>query len=321
MRIFNLKLISLCAVLSFGILLSSCGESGNADKKSEVNTTVESESSTAVLETTKPQTSEYIPSKPKTSDKKRKKQSLLIAHRGFSGQYPESTVQAFSAAFDSGFDGVECDVWETRNGDLLIQHDPTTTRTTGKKKYIWRLSKKKRKNYPIVKGNNVGKYNSTSLLIPTLDEVLKIVKKNKGYLFLHIKDIKNDKKYRLSKKGEKRILSLLKKYRLKRKTLIFGGKSYVAPFLKKGIKTGLFTSPKKKKQFKAVSRWCKRKGVNTLIFANMKNLRKSGGGKRVSKYLRKRKLSFGMYKTTSNKSYRYLCRIGAVFSMSDFDIR
>ena len=30
--------------------------------------------------------------------------TLVIAHRGFSGQYPESTIQAFKAAFNSGFD-------------------------------------------------------------------------------------------------------------------------------------------------------------------------------------------------------------------------
>lgn len=318
MKRVNIKLLLFCVLTVICFTLSSCGMTENASSGS----TAEEIPTTAQLSTA-PQASqtETAPYTTEKTGKKDKKSALLIAHRGYMGQYPESTIQAFEGAFSSGFDGIECDVWETRNGDLLIQHDPTTTRTTGKKKYIWNLSKKKRTDYPIVKGDNVERYNSTKLIIPTLDEVLKTVQKNSGYLWLHIKDIKNDKKYRLSKSGEKKILSLLKKYNLNKKTLIFGGKSYVKPFVKKGFKTGVFTSPKKKKQLYPLAKWCKKTGVNTFVFANMRNLRLCGGGKYISKYLKKKKLDFGVYKTSTEKSYRYLCRIGAYFSMSNFDIR
>jgi hypothetical protein len=304
--------ITAVFVMVLCLVFSSCAaESDNNATGDEISKTTEKEST--VAETTQPETNP----KPKTDDNN----ILLIGHRGYMGQYPESTIEAFSGAFNSGFDGIECDVWETKNGDLLIQHDPTTTRTTGKKKYIWNLSEKKRSKYPIVSGGNTQNYHSTKLIIPTLDEVLKVVQKNNGYLLLHIKDIKKDSKYCLSKSGRKKIISKLKKYGLKKKTLIFGGKKYVKPFAKKGFKTGVFTSPSKKKKFRSVAKWCKKNRVNTLVFANMKSIKKSGGGKRVSKYLKKKKLDFGVYKTPTGKAYRYLCRIGAWFSMSNFDIR
>lgn len=311
---------ALGVIISLCVIITSCGISApNDSAESKISTPDESTAAqTTVSNTTVPETTSPAAN---SGGKKSDNNILLIGHRGYMGQYPESTIQAFKGAFGSGFDGIECDVWEGRNGDLLIHHDPTILRTTGKKKYIWTLSKKSRNKYPITKGDKVDRYHSTKLIIPTLEEVLEVVDKNNGYLMLHIKDIKNDRKYRLSKSGEKKIISLLKKYNLRKKTLIFGGKSYVSPFLKKGFKTGIFTSPKKKKKFLSEVLWCKRKGVNALVFANMKNLSQSGGGKYIAKHLKKKKLDFGVYKTNSGKAYRKLCRIGAWFAMSNFDIR
>ncbi len=304
--------ITAVFVIAICMIFSSCSAAReNTATKDETSQTTEK--SAAAPETTQPETTPKL----KSDDKN----ILLIGHRGYMGQYPESTIEAFTGAFISGFDGIECDVWETGNGDLLIQHDPTTTRTTGKKKYIWNLSEKKRYKYPIISGGNTENYHSTRLIIPTLDETLKVVQKHNGYLLLHIKDIKKDSKYCLSKSGRNKIISKLKKCGLKKKTLIFGGKKYVKPFVKKGFKIGVFTSPKSKKKFYSVAKWCKKNSVKTLVFANMKSITKSGGGKRVSKYLKKKKLDFGVYKTPSGKAYRYLCRIGARFSMSNFDIR
>ncbi len=254
----------------------------------------------------------------KTVRKKRRKRPLMIGHRGYPAKYPESTLEAFNGAFKRGFDGVECDVWETDSDDLLIQHDPTTTRTTGKKQYIWCLSEKSRYGYPIIKGAFVKNYKSKKLIIPTLEEVLKVVKKNNGWLYLHIK---NNRKYYLTDNGVKTIISLLKKYKLTRRTLIFGGMDYVKPFIGKGFTIGLFASPSSKEQIVTMALWCKKNKVKTLLFANMKRLKLYGSGKKLSKFLKRNNLDFGVYKTLTRKGYRYLRKLGARFSMSDKFLR
>jgi glycerophosphoryl diester phosphodiesterase len=53
-----------------------------------------------------------------------------IAHRGFSGQYPENTLLAFQKALEAGADGNEFDVHLTRDGVPVIHHDENLNRTT-----------------------------------------------------------------------------------------------------------------------------------------------------------------------------------------------
>ena len=50
---------------------------------------------------------------------------LLLGHRGVRGSRPENTVEAFRHAFQSGLDGIECDVQRTRDGALVLVHDFT----------------------------------------------------------------------------------------------------------------------------------------------------------------------------------------------------
>lgn len=59
------------------------------------------------------------------------KKILNIAHRGFSGKYPENSRAAFEAAFKlKGCDGVESDVHLTKDGEPVIIHDDLVDRTT-----------------------------------------------------------------------------------------------------------------------------------------------------------------------------------------------
>lgn len=53
-----------------------------------------------------------------------------IAHRGFSGKYPENTMLAFRKALEAGCDGIELDVHLSRDGELVIIHDEDLDRTT-----------------------------------------------------------------------------------------------------------------------------------------------------------------------------------------------
>ena len=58
------------------------------------------------------------------------KKSLIIAHRGFSGSYPENTLLAFRKARDLGVDGFELDIQLTRDKQVIVFHDETLERTT-----------------------------------------------------------------------------------------------------------------------------------------------------------------------------------------------
>jgi glycerophosphoryl diester phosphodiesterase len=55
---------------------------------------------------------------------------LIIAHRGDSAHRPENTLAAFAAALELGVQLVELDVQLTRDGHVVVLHDPTVDRTT-----------------------------------------------------------------------------------------------------------------------------------------------------------------------------------------------
>src|SRR5690625_2310658 len=55
---------------------------------------------------------------------------LVIGHRGASVEAPENTMASFQAASDGGADGSELDCQMTKDGHLVVLHDPTLERTT-----------------------------------------------------------------------------------------------------------------------------------------------------------------------------------------------
>ena len=54
----------------------------------------------------------------------------IAAHRGGASLWPENSLTAFRGALGLGVDLVECDVHQTRDGEVLVVHDPTLERTT-----------------------------------------------------------------------------------------------------------------------------------------------------------------------------------------------
>lgn len=49
--------------------------------------------------------------------------ALNIAHRGFTNNFPDNTLEAFRAAIELGADGIEFDVHETVDNRFIIFHD------------------------------------------------------------------------------------------------------------------------------------------------------------------------------------------------------
>jgi len=52
----------------------------------------------------------------------------MIAHRGLSGIETENTINAFIAAANRSYYGIECDVQASKDGKLIITHDDTLLR-------------------------------------------------------------------------------------------------------------------------------------------------------------------------------------------------
>ena len=55
---------------------------------------------------------------------------IVVAHRGDSKHYPENTLEAFISATRMGIDVIETDVHLSKDGVVVIWHDPTLERNT-----------------------------------------------------------------------------------------------------------------------------------------------------------------------------------------------
>ena len=64
----------------------------------------------------------------------------FVAHRGESYDAPENTLAAFRLAWERNVSTIELDVFQTKDGELIVTHDANTKKTTGVEKEI-KLSK------------------------------------------------------------------------------------------------------------------------------------------------------------------------------------
>lgn len=102
---------------------------------------------------------------------------VVLAHRGFSGRYPENTMLAFEKAAELPIDGLEMDIHATKDGVLVISHDDSVERMTngeGKiEEYTLAELKKLDAGYRFTPdGGQTYPYRGQGLTIPTMEEVL-----------------------------------------------------------------------------------------------------------------------------------------------------
>ena len=57
--------------------------------------------------------------------------TLIYGHRGAKGEAPENTLASFKHCLDQGVKRCELDLHLSRDGQLMVIHDPTLKRTTG----------------------------------------------------------------------------------------------------------------------------------------------------------------------------------------------
>jgi glycerophosphoryl diester phosphodiesterase len=65
---------------------------------------------------------------------------MICAHRGFTRNAPENSLQAVLDAIEAGFEVVEIDVRHTKDGGLVLMHDDTVDRTSNGRGKVEELS-------------------------------------------------------------------------------------------------------------------------------------------------------------------------------------
>lgn len=111
--------------------------------------------------------------------------TINIAHRGFSGEYPENTMLAFQKALDLGVDAIELDVQLSKDGEVMIFHDENLKRITGESGFLMDYTYSQ-----LRKLNASGKFavEFGINLIPTLAEYLEFTQNIEVITFLELKN-------------------------------------------------------------------------------------------------------------------------------------
>ncbi|HEX5408817.1 MAG TPA: glycerophosphodiester phosphodiesterase [Gemmatimonadaceae bacterium] len=105
---------------------------------------------------------------------------LLIAHRGTPRERPENTLPAFLRALELGADGIEIDVHVTRDGTVVVHHDPVPRATAPSGRLAGRPIDAL--TFDELQGFSI----HGVALIPTLAETLAVVK-GRAELFVELK--------------------------------------------------------------------------------------------------------------------------------------
>lgn len=181
--------------------------------------------------------------------------TLNIAHRGFSGMYPENTMLAFREAMKAGCDGIETDVQMSKDGVLVICHDELLDRTSTGTGLL------KDYTYDELLKLDFGIKFSPKFKdekIPTLEELLQFAKENNIFLNLELKNglFPYDGM-------EKQVIDLIYKYDLKDSVILSSFNHFSMIKCKEidsSIKTGLLYDG----TFVDIEKYCKKIGANAL---------------------------------------------------------
>jgi len=109
----------------------------------------------------------------------------MIAHRGLSGIETENTINAFIAAGNRSFYGIECDIHASKDDKLVISHDDTLLRLGLLNLYIPSFKYDELRKFMLVdrKTGNL----SESLTMPLFSEYLTICKTYQKTAFIECK--------------------------------------------------------------------------------------------------------------------------------------
>ncbi|GAA2629156.1 glycerophosphodiester phosphodiesterase [Streptomyces axinellae] len=178
--------------------------------------------------------------------------ALPVGHRGASAYAPENTLAAVDKARQLGIEWVENDVQRTKDGELIVMHDTTLSRTTDVEQRFpdrapWKIADFTAKE---IKSLDAGSWFGKEFegeRVPTLDEYLSRLNRNRQELLLELKSpdlypgIERQTLDTLSRKG------WLNRHHTKNKLII---QSFDAKAVEKvhqdrpDVKTGFLGTPK-----------------------------------------------------------------------------
>lgn len=205
-----------------------------------------------------------------------------IAHRGFSGKYPENTLIAFKKAIELEADMIEFDITLSKDKVPIVIHDDTLERTTNGKGKVRTTALNKLKLLDAGSWKN-SKFHQEK--IPTLEEVLQQIKKSKINLNIEIKSSAFEKKLSTSC-IELQTLNLIQKYKLMNRIVISSFEPRILLRLRElsaKVKLGFLIEPNFEtiqsdpiafvKQIRAVSLNMHKSQVGSKIFISAKDLK------------------------------------------------
>lgn len=117
---------------------------------------------------------------------------VVYAHRGASAYAPENTLEAIDLAMRLGIDWVENDVQRTKDGELVVIHDDTLSRTTDVEQVFpgrkpWRVGDFTAAEIARLDAGSWFGEEFAGARVPTLREYMDRVRRNRQRLLLEIK--------------------------------------------------------------------------------------------------------------------------------------
>ena len=115
----------------------------------------------------------------------KKKNTLVVAHRGLSGIEKENTNSAFVAAGNRSYYGIETDIYRTSDGQFVCSHDETLQRVSGENIAVENVSLSLLEN--IVLFDKDGTKNRADLRPCSIENYISICKKYEKHCILELK--------------------------------------------------------------------------------------------------------------------------------------
>ncbi|GAA0084419.1 glycerophosphodiester phosphodiesterase [Clostridium sp. CTA-7] len=159
---------------------------------------------------------------------------INFAHRGASFDYPENTMLSLKKGIKAGASGLEIDVHKTKDNEIVVIHDENIERTYIGRGLVKDFTLKELRQF---KNRKKLFRDHPECYIPTLEEVLSIVKENN--IMLNI-ELKTDEIH--YKEIESDVISLINEYKLNQQIILssFNHESIrIAKKLDSSIKTAI----------------------------------------------------------------------------------
>jgi glycerophosphoryl diester phosphodiesterase len=139
----------------------------------------------------------------------------VIAHRGFAGKFPENTLLSFESAAKLPIDALEFDVHSSRDGKIVVIHDPTLDRTTDRSGNVfdqnWASLKQADAGFMFdPDGNGSFPFRGKGIGIPLLEDVFQTFPQMK--MIIEIKQV--------LPAIEEPVYRLIKKYKMEDKVIV-----------------------------------------------------------------------------------------------------